>query len=81
MATATTPEVVEAVIISGPQKGRVVQLNGEEVVTAVSPMEKQAIDEWLTIYNEHLRSADQPGATQHALKRLEELREKYHGMV
>ena len=81
MATATTPEVVEAVIISGPQKGRVVQLNGEDVVSAVSPTEKQAIDELLGIYNDYLRSSDQSGATQHALKRLEELREKYHGVV
>lgn len=74
-------EFVEAIIISGPQKGRVIQLNGEEVVNAVTPVEKQAINELLGIYNDYLSNEDAPGATQHALDRIKHLREKYRGMA
>ena len=75
------PELVEAIIISGPQKGRILHLNGEEVVNAIMPTEKKAIEELLAIYNNYLLNENDPEATQGALKQIQQLREKYRGLV
>ena len=76
-----SPELVEAVIISGPQKGRIVQLRGEELENALSPTEKVAIEELLQIQHEYWEKRGQPGASQETLRKMDELKEKYRGII
>jgi len=50
-------------------------------VNAITPTEKKAIEELLAIYNNYLLNENDPEATQGALKQIQQLREKYRGLV
>ncbi len=74
-------EFVEAVIISGPQKGRIVQLRGEELENALSPAEKKALEEMFDIQNEYWAKRGEPGIYEETMRKMDELKEKYRGLV
>ncbi len=86
LAETGYPAVVKAIILDGPQQGRIIQLRGEEVENAITPDEKKALEELFEIYNGYFEAKQQhpeayQEAYQAALEKLGELKEKYRGIV
>ena len=75
--TAATEEIVEAVIISGPQRGRIVSLRNDEVFDAVTPNERAAAEEMLEAYSKANEMADKEEALKWFETRFREIKETY----